>query len=116
LGILLALLGSCYLSLSNLTSSTAWVIHTHEVQESFQRTFVLLVDAETGVRGYMLTKDPEYLGPFSLATRKLPDSLRAMRTLTKDRSNQQGRMGQLDPPRQPGARGRSDRADLQSAR
>jgi signal transduction histidine kinase len=42
----------------------------------------LMVDAETGQRGYLLTRDPAYLEPFSFAAQALPEALVRLRALS----------------------------------
>lgn len=47
-----------------------------------------LIDQETGVRGYLLTQEPEFLGPYYAATRDLPLALETL----KHKSTGQERM------------------------
>jgi PAS domain S-box-containing protein len=51
------------------------VAHHSEVEASVQRVLALLVDAETGVRGYAGTGDKRFLAPYDAATSALPDAL-----------------------------------------
>jgi PAS domain S-box-containing protein len=61
-----------------------WVRHTFEVRQNLQLDLTLLVDAETGTRGYLLTGKQEWLEPYRNATGKLPGSLEALRALIRD--------------------------------
>ncbi len=42
----------------------ARVTHAYYVRDRIQRVHDDLVDVETGVRGYLLTEDPEFLDPY----------------------------------------------------
>lgn len=44
---------------------------THERQTQLQNVFSLLQDAETGVRGYLLTQDPVFLAPYRAAETRI---------------------------------------------
>ncbi len=44
----------------------------------------LLVDAETGQRGYLYTNEEIYLGPYTTATTLLPERLDALKQMVKD--------------------------------
>jgi len=50
------------------------VSHTLDVQRRITSVLSVLQDAETGQRGYLLTGDPKYLGPFEGARRRLTDA------------------------------------------
>ena len=46
----------------------------------------LLLDAETGNRGYILTRNPEFLQPYNAATKKIPSSLNSLQKRLLDNS------------------------------
>ncbi len=48
-------------NISSLTSTSAAVSHTHEVLESLTSIVSQLKDAETGQRGYVITREDRYL-------------------------------------------------------
>ena len=50
-----------------------------DAQVALEQLNQLLVDAESGQRGYLLTLDPSYLEPYSRAVRQLPDNLAAVK-------------------------------------
>ncbi len=66
-----------------------WVIHTEEILKESSQLLTLLVDAETGVRGYGLTKDPAFLEPYEEAKQFIPDRFGQLDRLTTDGSPQQ---------------------------
>ena len=45
---------------------SAWVEHTHEVLTETETFLGALKDAETGQRGFLLTKNKHYLEPYNL--------------------------------------------------
>ena len=51
----------------------------HTIMES-NRLLTALINAETSVRGYVITKRPEFLEPYSDARSHLPDSLKLLST------------------------------------
>jgi CHASE3 domain sensor protein len=58
-------------------SAKQWVSHSLEVKERAQELLTLLVDSETGMRGYLLTADPDFLVPHESACRTLSGHERA---------------------------------------
>ena len=55
--------------------------HSYEVRDNLQLLVRYLLDAETGQRGYLLTKDPSYFEPYRYAVAKVDDQLSVMRSL-----------------------------------
>ncbi|HST92388.1 MAG TPA: CHASE3 domain-containing protein, partial [Brevundimonas sp.] len=53
----------------------------HNVRLTANEVLTLLVDAETGQRGYLLTGQPEYLEPYTASLERLPDRLAELTTL-----------------------------------
>src|SRR5580658_5221412 len=45
--------------------TTQWVNHTHEVLQEFDQILTRTVDAETGVRGYVVTGNEVFLDPYN---------------------------------------------------
>jgi PAS domain S-box-containing protein len=58
-----------------------------------QKVLSLLQDAETGQRGYMITGDDAFLGPYLVATNEIPDALSELEALVD--TAQAGRMKAL---------------------
>jgi len=71
------------------------VQRTHEVKEELSSVLRLLVDAETGQRGYLITDDPLYLQPYQEATSQVEGRLARLADLTKNDSVQQQRTVEL---------------------
>jgi signal transduction histidine kinase/CheY-like chemotaxis protein len=67
------------------------VLHTLAVQEALSRTLSHLQDAETGTRGYYITRDLEYLKPYLAGRSGLNDDLPALRRQVADNADQGAR-------------------------
>lgn len=99
-----ALVGILLWQISYLTSVTQWVEHTDQVIVSISTTRKLMIDMETGVRGYLLVGDYLFLEPYEKAMKALPGSFAQTMELTKDNPQQQERLRKI----------RSDFADWQT--
>jgi PAS domain S-box-containing protein len=62
------------------------VARTVTVQAAIEGLFVLLVDAETGVRGYLLTEDEAFLEPYDRARTLVEPEIERLRALVADQA------------------------------
>ncbi len=76
--------------------SAAWVDHSLDVRNRISTVLSLLQDAETGQRGYLLTRRPEFLQPYEAAAPRIPSALAALRRATADNPVQQALLNRLD--------------------
>jgi methyl-accepting chemotaxis protein len=88
--LLVALVG--YRSTNQLIENERWVTHTHEVRRLLGHTKVLAIDAETGMRGFVITGDEAFLEPYQAAVVHAAKSLAEVRALTADNPDQQHRL------------------------
>ncbi|MFZ5538415.1 MAG: CHASE3 domain-containing protein, partial [Pseudomonadota bacterium] len=65
-----------------------WVAHTRAVLADLEHVLRLNVDAQTGLRGYLITGDEQFLGPYLAARRELPVALQRLAELTADNPGQ----------------------------
>jgi len=65
-----------------------WVQHTHNVRLSAEHILANLIDAETGMRGYKLTQNQEFLEHYQEAITAISESLEKLRDLVKNKPNQ----------------------------
>ncbi len=84
-----------YNSITNLMNSNRMVGHTDSVIQRLEELISTLKDAETGQRGFLLTKDDKFLDPYNGAYQKSLNILNEVRTLTVDNSAQQQSTEQL---------------------
>jgi len=80
-----------------LADSFHWVNHTLEVEHQTQRLLSLLIDAETGYRGFLLSNRDNYLEPYRSALKRIPGQKAVLRDLTSDNPLQQENLLKLDP-------------------
>jgi len=80
-----------YRSITTLIADTAWVNHTHDVIGTLNEISSLLKDAETSQRGYLITGQLAYLGPYQKALPRIETCLAKIKGLTADNSLQQVR-------------------------
>jgi len=66
-----------------------WVNHTNNVIVESERLLGYFRDAETGQRGYLLTKNPAYLAPYHSALIRITDTYHDLTDLTEDDPQQQ---------------------------
>lgn len=98
LAILLILLvaGAGYRSTTQLVEASALSTHTFKVLHALELTIDHLVDAETGQRGYIITGEDAYLGPYQSGIGRIEEAQRELRILTADNPSQQSRLDRLD--------------------
>ena len=87
-----------YFSGKRYLASVRAVEHTMAVQTAIHGTLTLLVDAETGHRGYLLTSDERFLEPLYSAERGLRSDLGDLQKLTAgdaEQSQQLAAIGRL---------------------
>jgi PAS domain S-box-containing protein len=73
----------------------SWVSHTRKVLLELGELELLLVDAETGQRGYLYTGDSKYLTPYHDAISKIDPQLDEVAKLTADNPRQQAMIPEL---------------------
>ncbi|MBX3505853.1 MAG: CHASE3 domain-containing protein [Parvibaculum sp.] len=71
------------------------VVNTLEVRAEFRQTLVLLQDAEIGQRGFLLTRDPQYLEPYNASRLQVAQRLAALQRIVEPGSEQAARAEQL---------------------
>jgi signal transduction histidine kinase/CheY-like chemotaxis protein len=61
-----------------------WVDHAFQVRSDLSRLLINLLNAETGERGYLLTRHTDFLEPYHAGLKALPDSIFLISRLIKD--------------------------------
>jgi len=84
-----------YVFFGNERSEQRWVLHTYQVIEQIRRVLSDAQDAETGQRGYLITKQPSFLEPYRNAAANTDRDIERFRVLTKDNPAQQRRAREL---------------------
>jgi methyl-accepting chemotaxis protein len=81
----------------DLVENEKWVAHTHTVLNKLDGVLSTLKDAETGQRGYLITAEESYLGPYTEAKDAVGDLLDETAELTSDNAAQQKNIATLRP-------------------
>ncbi len=93
---LLAVLAMTFLLLIRwLNTEVEWVDHTDRVISAAQETQSLVLDMETGVRGYLLTHDDSFLSPYKRAAPVMGTAFSELRRLVEDNLQQVAAASQL---------------------
>jgi methyl-accepting chemotaxis protein len=88
---LLAIGAVSYDNTSKLVDTSQRVAHAHEVLAALDRSIAGLVDAETGQRGFLLTREDRYLEPYRAALSSLELVNGDLERLVTDSPQQQAR-------------------------
>ena len=75
-----------------LSEANRWVAHTHAVIAELRDLEKILVDAETGQRGFLYTNQARYLEPYDAAITTLDDGFVELKTLIADNPEQLERL------------------------
>jgi|GEM_PF-1220120 len=84
-------------SLNALAASKGVVSQSHAVLAQIHLVETRLVDAESAMRGYLLTGDTAYLTPYAMARNTLADKVARLKSLTAGDAPQQRRIAALTP-------------------
>jgi signal transduction histidine kinase/CHASE3 domain sensor protein len=80
---------------NQLTSVMEWVNHTDRVIAEANHTEKLLIDMETGLRGYLVTGNTEFLEPYQQANSDITPAFNQLRRLVSDNPPQVQKVRQL---------------------
>ena len=82
---------------NSLLASTRLVDHSDQVLTDVTEAQRLLIDLETGVRGYLLTGEGDFLGPYTAANGQIDAVLGHLSSMVSDNPEQSARLEQLQP-------------------
>ncbi|MFB2892142.1 response regulator [Aerosakkonemataceae cyanobacterium BLCC-F50] len=71
-----------------VTEAQYWVEHTYEVRQQTNRIFNLLLNSETAVRGYALTKQQKFLEPYKQSFTQISPAVDRLANLVSDNPSQ----------------------------
>jgi CHASE3 domain sensor protein len=96
--LLLLLLSSIasYISIQNLISSAERVDHTNNVISELDNINVMLQEAESSQRGFLLTGDVSFLTPYEEANKNIADKIANIKQLTADNLPQLQNVSRLE--------------------
>ncbi|NES96235.1 MAG: PAS domain S-box protein [Desertifilum sp. SIO1I2] len=76
----------------NTTKTESSVQHTQQVRLETQHLLTALLDAETEVRGYLLTNSPHFLDRYQYVIQTIPGTLSDLNNLVSDNPSQQQKL------------------------
>jgi signal transduction histidine kinase len=82
--------------IQQLVQGTEAVAHTYTIINKLESLKAEITDAETGVRGYLITKKERFLEPYDNAIRVIPVIYKDVKMLTQDNSYQQNKLDTLN--------------------
>ena len=80
----------------NLIRSAQWLDHTDQVISQANLCVKLLVDAETGLRGYQITGTPVFLEPQQKAEKEFPVQIQTLKQLASNNPSQLSLLNSLE--------------------
>jgi len=93
--ILLFLSSIAYKHNQDLNESSKLVMHTYEINIQLERLMSAIKDAETGQRGYIITRNARFLTPYIYSRDKVNTSFITLKKLTVDNPQQQKNLQKL---------------------
>lgn len=91
--------GASFISIRGLLNNNNWVNHTQEVIYNLNEASGIMVDAQTGVRGYIITGDKSFLAQYENAEGNADGFFNKLQLLTDDNDLQQQNLNELKPLR-----------------
>ncbi|HJY11301.1 MAG TPA: CHASE3 domain-containing protein, partial [Flavobacterium sp.] len=93
--ILLFLSSIAYKHNQDLNESSKLAMHTYEINLQLERLMSAIKDAETGQRGYIITRNNRFLSPYLYSRDKVNASFVTLKKLTVDNAVQQKNLENL---------------------
>lgn len=94
--IFLIISASSLLSFSQLKDADKWNTHTHNVLDNSAALIASIIDQETGVRGFLVSGDKNFLEPYFAGRETFDAKLNKLLSLTSDNAAQQARLRRIE--------------------
>jgi signal transduction histidine kinase/CHASE3 domain sensor protein len=78
-----------------INESTELLVHSYQIQIQLERLESFVKEAETGQRGYIITKDPNFLQPYNSAREEIKNPVFTLKYLTSQNPQQQQNLDSL---------------------
>ncbi len=96
IAIFLSISAATYSSLKSIEDADAWNTHTHNVLDHANVLIASVVNEETGVRGFLVSGDENFLEPYKAGKEDFQNALQKLLTLTSDNPAQQERLRRVE--------------------
>ncbi|MCJ8282255.1 MAG: methyl-accepting chemotaxis protein, partial [Rivularia sp. ALOHA_DT_140] len=80
----------------SLSEANDWVRHTEEVKGNLLNIKKILIDAETGQRGFIITKNEKYLEPYISANKEIEQVIAKTKEKISDNPQQVGKLIEVE--------------------
>ncbi len=80
---------------TRLLEASRWVEHTDQVLTQSEHVLKLMLDQETGERGFLVSKNPLFLQPYRRAALALPSEFASLEALVRDNPAQTERLKEI---------------------
>lgn len=84
-----------YFNTAKMLDAQKWVIHTNQVVADFKNILSLMVDMETGSRGYFMSGDQKFLDPFNRANAVFETKVKELQQKVSDNPTQVKRLEEI---------------------
>lgn len=84
-----------YKHTTSLSESSDLLVHSYKVQSHLEKLLTYLKDAETGQRGFIISKDTVFLQPYNSGREKLNQVFNDLKTLSNEDIHQQKQLDTL---------------------
>jgi len=85
-----------FFSVKSVAIDTKWQAHTYAVINKTERLELILINSETGLRGYILTQRPKYLDPYTENVGRIIPAIKELKILIADNPIQVQRFDSLE--------------------
>lgn len=85
-----------YRNTRQIEENAGWLAHSHEVVDELANLLILVKDAETGVRGFMITRDADDTLPIADVRKAISQRVAVLDTLLVDNAEQAERLARID--------------------
>ncbi|MBE9599181.1 response regulator [Pedobacter sp. MC2016-24] len=85
-----------YFSINKLKDDTKWQSHTYDVINLVKDVEFSVLNSETGIRGYILSDNRDYLAPYNKNSAKILPQILALKNLISDNPEQIARVDSID--------------------
>ncbi|WP_276089766.1 response regulator [Pedobacter sp. JY14-1] len=85
-----------HLSVKKLTDNGSWENHTYDVINSVKDVEFFILNSETGIRGYILSGQEQYLAPYNGSVLKVLPAVQKLKALVSDNPVQEARIDSIN--------------------
>ncbi|MCP4429787.1 MAG: methyl-accepting chemotaxis protein, partial [Gammaproteobacteria bacterium] len=96
LAVFILVSGTVYINLTGLTESSRWVTHTHKAISRGNKVAGAMVNMETGLRGFLLSGNDEFLEPLTVGKAELTSVIADLREQVSDNPRQVERLTKVE--------------------